>query len=84
MNKEEILKLKGKGLSYAEIASITGANISTVKTIISRYKKAHHETICPVCGNFLFQTRGHRQKRFCSSHCKDVYWNRVRSKKNNK
>ena len=35
MNKEEILKLKGKGLSYAEIASITGANISTVKTIIS-------------------------------------------------
>lgn len=54
MNKEEILKLKGKGLSYAEIASITGANISTVKTIISRYKKAHHEAICPVCGNFLF------------------------------
>ena len=68
MNKEEILKLKSKGLSYAKIASTTDVNISTVKTIISRYKKARPEAICPVCRNFLLQTRGRRQKRFCYSH----------------
>ena len=36
--KQQIIKLKKEGMSYSTIASITGFNESTIKTIYSRSK----------------------------------------------
>lgn len=72
--KQQIIKLKNEGMSYSVIASITGVKESTIKTIYARSKK---EDLCPICGKPLIQTRGHRQKKYCSSKCKDRYWTLV-------
>ncbi len=82
MLKEEVIKLKVEGKSYGEISRILGVKESTAKTIYNRFKNSHPELFCPVCGNFLIQTRGHRQKRFCSSKCKDHYWSLMKKQKN--
>ena len=82
MVKEEVIKLKIEGKSYSEISRILGVNESTAKTIYNRFKNSHPESFCPMCSKFLIQTKGHRQKRFCSSKCKDHYWNLMKNQKN--
>ena len=80
LEKQGIIRLKEEGKSYTAIASITGMNKSTIKSIYSRYlgTKRGEEKYCPVCGKVLVQTRGHRQKKYCSSKCKDIYWNNLK------
>ena len=73
MVKEEVIKLKMEGKSYSEISRILGVNESTAKTIYYRFNNNHPELFCPMCSKFLIQTKGHRQKRFYSSKCKDRY-----------
>ena len=68
--------------SYSEISRILGVNESTAKTIYNRFKNSQPESFCPICSKFLIQTKGHRQKRFCSSKCKDRYWNLMKNQKN--
>ncbi len=80
MFKEEVIKLKIEGKSYSEISRILGINESTAKKIYNRFKNSHSELFCPMCSKFLIQTKGHRQKKFCSSACKDNYWNELRRK----
>lgn len=78
--KQQIIKLKKEGMSYSTIASITGFNESTIKTIYSRSKRNQlkKKELCPICGKPLIQTRGHRQKKYCSNKCKDKYWSSAR------
>ena len=82
MVKEEVIKLKIEGKSYSEISRILGVNESTAKTIYNRFKNSHPELFCPMCSKLLIQTKGHRQKRFCYSKCKDRYWNLMKNQKN--
>ena len=73
--KARIVELKNNGESYASISRIMGVNESTVKTIYSRWK---NNSRCLYCGKNLIQTRGHRQKKYCSNVCKDAFWNEKR------
>lgn len=82
MVKEDVIKLKIEGKSYSEISRLLGVSESTVKTIYNRFKNSHPESFCPMCSKFLIQTKGSRQKRFCSSKCKDHYWNLMKNQKN--
>lgn len=81
MVKEEVIKLKIKEKSYNEISRILGVNESTAKTIYNRFKNSHLESFCPMCSKLLIQTKGHRQKRFCSNKCKNRYWNLMKAKR---
>lgn len=82
MVKEEVIKLKIEGKSYSEISRILEVNESTAKTIYNRFKNSHPESICSMCSKFLIQTKGHCQKRFCSSKCKNHYCNLTKKHKN--
>lgn len=31
-------------------------------------------TVCKYCGEKLIQTKGHRQKKFCSNKCRFTWW----------
>lgn len=72
--KQQILKYKKEGKSYAFISKLLGINESTVKTICARSKK-NDSSRCLCCGKKLLQTKGYRQKKFCDSSCKDKYLN---------
>ena len=82
MVKEEVIKFKIEGKSYSEISRILGINESTAKTIYNRFNNSHPESFCSMCSKFLIQTKGHGQKRFFSSKCKDHYWNLMKNQKN--
>lgn len=76
--KKQILKLKTDGKSYSYISKLLNINVSTIKTVVSRSKNTKKENCCLLCDKKLIQTKGHRQKKFCSSSCKDKYWNLIR------
>lgn len=72
--KNEIIKLRAKGKGYGEIATLMNISKNSVVTFLRR---KNNESIdkCPICGIKLNQTKGHRQKKFCSSKCRQLYWN---------
>lgn len=86
MNQQQIKqveKLRESGMSYGKIAAQLGLSVNTVKAHCHRHrisndpeKAMEQETIglCPQCGAHLVQTRGHRQKRFCSKKCRTAWW----------
>lgn len=76
---KEIISLKDKGISYKWIAVLLSINESTIKTIYSRYRSEDKGIYCLYCSKKLRQTKGHRQKKFCSSKCKDAFYNAKRS-----
>lgn len=76
--KNNILKLRAEGKGYGEIASLMTISKNSVVTFLRR-KNDDQSNKCPYCGMKLIQTKGHRQKKFCSSKCRQLYW-----KQNNK
>ncbi|MCI6329855.1 MAG: helix-turn-helix domain containing protein [Erysipelotrichaceae bacterium] len=76
--KKKIIELKSNGKSYSYISNLLNINVSTIKTVVSRSKSIQKNNQCLFCGKRLIQTKGHRQKKFCCSGCKDKYWNLVR------
>lgn len=82
--KEQILRLRGAGVSFGKIASALGVSVNTVKSYCRR-NPASAETMpvsqavihadrCPQCSTLLEQSPGHRQKRFCSPRCRMAWW----------
>ena len=71
--KEQVIKLRDKGLSFGEIAKELGISRSTVSSICQR-KKEKQQQGCKNCGVLLKQTSGHRQRIFCSDRCRKAYW----------
>lgn len=74
-NREEVIKLKENGCSYAEIASVLNMPIGTVRSICLREKKKQNTKYCLCCGKELIQTKGKKEKRFCSDQCRTKWWN---------
>lgn len=81
---EQVEKLRESGMSYGKIAARLGLSVNTVKAHCLRHRirsgpeKAKEQKaigLCPQCGARLVQTRGHRQKRFCSKKCRSAWWN---------
>ena len=86
--KEHITKLRTQGISYGRIAKTLGVSVNTVKSFCRRQKDPrqipastpekklaqNQNRICPNCAAMLLQKPGHRQKRFCSEHCRRSWW----------
>lgn len=81
--RELIIKLRTKGLSYGKIAEAVGLSANTVKSFCRRNPTGKippkvaatvRPERCPQCNSLLVQTSGHRQKRFCSDACRRLWW----------
>lgn len=68
--KEELLELRKQGLGYKSISAITMLPLGTVKYFFLRLENMPKPSFCPVCDIKLRQTKGHRQKKFCSEKCR--------------
>ena len=83
--KQKIAELRNSGISYQKIGDMLGIPKDTVKTFCRRNnivsgcsdKAIPKETagICPECGKPIVQTPGRKPKRFCSSECRQKWWN---------
>lgn len=82
--KEQIMGMRLKGHSHTAIADSLGLSRNTVKSFCLRNIRAepHEEPIAPIskgvcarCGKGFTLFPGHRQRRFCSDHCRMVWWN---------
>ena len=76
--KNCIRQMRSEGLSYSQIAEQTGLSENTIKTFFRRenLQNSNEEinTTCKHCGKELGQSRGHRQKKFCSDKCRFAWW----------
>lgn len=85
IQKLKILEMRKSGCGYAEIAKVLFIPRNTVKTFCrrnnieadSRVIPLEKDTpgVCPECGNAIVQIPGHKPRRFCSSECRQKWWN---------
>ena len=94
--KERVKKLRNENQSYGTIAGSIGLSISAVKGYCQRNglsgKRARTEKasaeecpyICFGCGKPIVQREGAKQRKFCSSACRQAWWNAHPEKVNRK
>ena len=79
IQKEHIELLRAEGQSYTRIAYILGVSVNTVKSFCRRNDPGNVENAlkeqCRGCGSSLIQTKGAKQKHFCSDLCRMKWWN---------
>lgn len=68
--KEQLIELRKQGLGYKSISATTAIPIGTVKSFFLRLANKPEPSFCLMCGIKLRQTKGHRQKKFCSEQCR--------------
>ena len=85
--KQSILMLRQQGESLTEIAKLLSLSPNTVKSICHRSgihtlpaEKAD-SNVCKNCGQPLIQLPGKKKKSFCSTECRNAWWNKTRSRK---
>lgn len=71
--KANIIALRAKGLTYADIAEKLQVSINTVKSF---YRRCEKKTLvcCKCCGKPINQTPRTREKKFCSDKCRMKWW----------
>lgn len=81
--KERITEYRASGASYGQIAKALGLSVNTVKSYCQRNPIGQEQPKlvevartdrCAQCNARLVQTPGHRQKRFCSTKCRNRWW----------
>ena len=65
-----ITNMRLEGHSPSVIAAKLGLSPSTVRSHIHRHQHVRDEKSCKHCGNPLVQTKGRREKKFCSDSCR--------------
>ncbi len=88
MTKEEtkrIAELRKKGYGYCRISKEMNISVNTIKAYCKRHGLggqpkvvAEFETVektCLCCGNPITLIEGRKEKRFCSSYCRNKWWN---------
>lgn len=85
--KDLIIAYRAQGLPYREIAKKTHTSETFCRTVWSRNelaKKQEVQTIekgiCRYCGNPVDCLTGAKPKQFCSSQCRDKYFNRAKKR----
>ena len=82
--KKQITGMRLRGASHAVIADALGLSRNTVKSFCLR--NLHPQPlevqafpvssgVCAQCGKGFVFCPGHRQRRFCSDHCRMTWWN---------
>lgn len=86
-NEEKISvgKLRDKGYSYSKVALELGLSVNTIKAYCKRHglggvadaltKMKSDEKPCQCCGKPVSQSMGRKEKRFCSTYCRNKWWN---------
>lgn len=77
IKKEEVIKLRDEGLSFREISKELEISRSTIFSIYKKAKEQQKQS-CKNCGILLKQSKGHRQKVFCSDKCRKEFWRKNR------
>lgn len=84
--KEAIIKLRRKNLSYAEIAKTTGHTVNAIKTFCYRNDLTEAALKvginCKNCNKVLTDKASKRPRIFCSEKCKQNWWNKHRKERN--
>jgi IS30 family transposase len=81
LQKNEIARMRGEGMSYAKIASALGMSPNTVKSHCQRNRLGGAldtgdavMAVCQNCGRTMAQRPGRKPKRFCSDACRMAWW----------
>ncbi len=80
--KEQMIKMHEQGKGYKVIARELGINVGSVSIFFRRLEERTNATYCLYCKKKLKQTKGHRQKKFCSEECRRHYWTANRTSGN--
>ena len=82
--KEIITRMREEGEGYTAIARRIGVPKETVKSFCRRSdlgrkysqpKSKADRNKCPQCGQRIVQKSGVKPRRFCSSECRQAWWN---------
>ena len=82
--KEKIIRFRGMGRSFGDIAAELGLSVNTVKSYFRRNKDICASNTCKTCGKSIIQPKGTREKKFCSDACRMKWWNSHRDEVNRK
>lgn len=80
LQKENIISLRSKGLSYTDIAASIGIPRETIKSfcrrngMVKHITHSHNENTCRNCGSPIIQNPKARKKVFCSAACRTAWW----------
>ncbi len=89
--RDQIRNLCRDGMGYKSIAGLLELPESTVKSYCRRHgvvrrniaKQIVNMDTCRECGARLYNTKGHRQRVFCSAECRKTYWQKHISERKN-
>ena len=73
--QNQIRNLALQGFGYKRIADIVGISPDTVKSHLRRHPAKPESSVCMQCGKPLEQTKGRKEKKFCSDKCRMAFWN---------
>ena len=82
--KQTLTEYRRQGLGYKKIAQLLGLSENTVKTYCKRNNLAGEVAVrcsgskvtrCKACGEPLVQIAGRKPRIFCSSACRNAWWN---------
>ena len=79
-DKNKIMLLKKRGMTYNEISAVTGINANSIASFLRRSKMPKTETTEGIC-KFCAKEISGRGRIFCSSVCKNAWWNLHRNEK---
>lgn len=79
LERSQIQEYRLDGLSQKQIAEKLGISRNTIKVFcyrnpLSKTAVADHRGLCRQCGKPLIQTPHKRVKRYCSDHCRMMWW----------
>ncbi len=88
MTKEEIEQistLRKQGYGYSRISKAMGISVNTIKAYCKRHGMGGvqkqiavlptYERMCLCCGAGIVLIEGRKEKKFCSSKCRNKWWN---------
>ena len=81
--RDAITRMRVEGQGYTTIARTIGLSKETVKTFCQRNNlgakllrtEREDGSSCPNCGKKIEQKTGCKPRRFCSSKCRQFWWN---------
>lgn len=80
--KEQIMKLRERGMGYIRVAQALGLSENTVKSFCRRNKLTDQvkqeklaDHFCLYCGMAVAQKPKRKEKKFCSDTCRAKWWN---------
>ena len=81
-HRQQIARLREDGYSYDKIAKALGLSENTVKSYCRRNylsgfrgkRKVVEEHFCKMCGLPVKQNPHRKEKKFCSSTCRQAWW----------